>query len=68
MEIHTTRPMLQELQELYEIAVREHGPHARSVRFIGEALQRELQARSGAAKPTTGAKKAPPGRKEGPGQ
>lgn len=40
-ETHLARPVLQELQELYEISMREHGPQGRSTRIIGEALARE---------------------------
>ncbi|MBA2964254.1 MULTISPECIES: hypothetical protein [Ramlibacter] len=38
MQSHQSRPLTQELEEMYRIAVREHGPFARSARLIGQAL------------------------------
>ncbi|MBE7941620.1 MULTISPECIES: hypothetical protein [Ramlibacter] len=41
MKVHTDRSILEELQDLYDLAVREHGRHARSSQIIGESLQAE---------------------------
>ena len=49
MKSHQSRPVVEELEELLRIAVREHGPQSRSSRQIGEALQ---QARSAAERPS----------------
>lgn len=39
MKSHTTRPVAEELKELYEIAAREHGPQGRSTRAIKRSLE-----------------------------
>jgi hypothetical protein len=38
---------MDELRELRDIAAREHGPQARSTRFIEEALKKETDGRQG---------------------
>lgn len=38
MKTHQSRPVVDELQELHAIAMREHGPHAHSTRLIDRAL------------------------------
>lgn len=38
MRSHQDRPLQDELQELYAIALREHGPQSRASRIIGRAL------------------------------
>ncbi len=47
MKCHTARPIVEDLEELYSIAVREHGPHARSSRWIRMSLE-ELKEVKGA--------------------
>jgi hypothetical protein len=42
---------MDELRELRDIAVREHGPQARSTRIIEEALGKETASREGRAAP-----------------
>jgi hypothetical protein len=49
MKSHQSRPVVEELEELLQIAVREHGPQSRSSKQIGEALQ---QARSASERPS----------------
>lgn len=41
MQIHQTRPVCDELEELYSIAVKEHGANSRSGRLIRRALEQE---------------------------
>lgn len=38
MKTRTTRPVAEDLKDLYEIAAREHGPQARSTRAIKRSL------------------------------
>lgn len=38
MKSHQRRPVVETLEELHAIAVREHGPRARSTGLIGRAL------------------------------
>jgi hypothetical protein len=42
IQSHQTRPVKDELQELHEIAKRQHGPNARSTRRLREALDAEI--------------------------
>jgi hypothetical protein len=42
-----SRSVIDELRELRDIAVREHGPQARSTRIIEEALAKETVDRKG---------------------
>lgn len=39
MNTHQTRPLLDDMQELYAIALREHGPQGRSTRWIAETIE-----------------------------
>ncbi|TFZ04820.1 hypothetical protein [Ramlibacter rhizophilus] len=43
MQVHSSRPVLVELEELYRIALREHGPQGRSSQLIERSLAQERQ-------------------------
>lgn len=43
MHTHQQRSPAAEIEELYAIAVREHGPEARSSKILREELDRELR-------------------------
>ena len=53
IESHSARPILEELQQLHDIAVREHGPHARSAGLIRESIQREQMREARSARMQT---------------
>lgn len=57
MKVHSPRPVLDELKELYAIAVREHGPQARSARLIASTMARERES-----------SRSPAGKDDGPGK
>ena len=43
MKTHQQRSPASEIEEMYAIAVREHGPQGRSSRMLKQELDRELQ-------------------------
>jgi hypothetical protein len=43
MRIHQQRSAASEIEQLYAIAVREHGPQGRSSRILKQELDRELR-------------------------
>jgi len=51
MKTHQQRSPASEIEELYAIAVREHGPQGRSSRMLKQELERELRRPSGAGAP-----------------
>jgi hypothetical protein len=70
IESHLKRPILEELQHLHDIAVREHGPNARSVGLIKESIERERTRQARDAQPVrtrTPARDEPGARPEGRG-
>jgi hypothetical protein len=70
MQSHQSRPVAEELEEMYRIAVREHGPYARSARLIGQALAACRKDARDARTATPQRASARPGRRlrEGPGR
>lgn len=70
MKSHQSRPLVEELQELHAIAVREHGPHAHSTRLIDRALTeaRHTLQQTGCVQPVLPASRAQrvDSRREGP--
>lgn len=44
MKTHQQRSPASEIEEMYAIAVREHGPQGRSSRMLRQELDRELRA------------------------
>lgn len=56
MQTHQKRPVRDEIQELYDIAVKEHGADSRVGRIIRGALEQERQ---GAARATNAPHRVP---------
>lgn len=51
MKTHQPQLPAAEIEAMYAIAVREHGPQGRSSRMLKQALDRELQGVGGAVVP-----------------
>lgn len=51
MKTHQQRSPSSEIEEMYAIAVREHGPQGRSSRLLKQALDREVRGAGEAGRP-----------------
>ena len=67
MQNDTRNPVLLELEQLYEIAKKEHGSEGRSVRWIADAMARE-RTRAGADETASSRRSAERVPREGPGR